>query len=70
MDMGGGSCSEDRGFESRRRVLDGHDFFTLICCKNCNGVCMKRPKKMPGLAHFLKKVLLFSFKSIRHLETG
>ena len=36
------SCSKGRGFESRRRILDGH-FFTLIRCKNCI-VCLKRPK--------------------------
>ena len=30
-------------------------FFTLICCKNCIDVCLKRPKinkKRPGLAYF------------------
>ena len=35
-------------------------FFTLICCKNCTDVCLKRPKineKEAGLAHFLKKTL-------------
>ena len=34
----------------------GH-FFTLICCKNCNDICLKRPKineKEAGV--FLKKV--------------
>ena len=49
-----GSCLT--GFESRRRILDGH-FFTLICCKNCI-VCLKRPKineKESGMDHFLKK---------------
>ena len=59
MVVGGGSRSEDRGFESRRRILDGHDiFFTLICCKNCNDVCLKRPKineKEAGLTHLKKK---------------
>ena len=30
--MGGDSCSEGCGFESRYRILDGH-FFTLICYK-------------------------------------
>ena len=40
MVMGGGSRSKGRGFESRRRILDGH-FFTFICCKNCN-VCLKK----------------------------
>ena len=44
------------GFKSRRRILDGIDNFTLICCKNCIDACMKRPKKRPGLAtHFFKK---------------
>ena len=42
MVMGRYSRSEGRGFESQRRILDGH-FFTFICCKNCN-VCLKRPK--------------------------
>ena len=41
--MGERSCTESCGFESRHRILDGH-FFTYICCKNCNGVCLKRPK--------------------------
>ena len=55
MVMGVDSRSKGRGFESQRRILDGH-FFTLICCKNCI-VCLKRPKinkKRPGLAQFLK----------------
>ena len=30
----GDSCSKGCGFESWRRILDGH-FFTLLCCKNC-----------------------------------
>ena len=29
--MGGDSCSEGRGFESRFSILDG-DIFTNICC--------------------------------------
>ena len=37
------SCLKGRGFKSRRHILDGH-FFTLICCKNCINVCLKRPK--------------------------
>ena len=41
--MGGDSCSKGRGFESLHHILDGH-FFTLICCKICNDVCLKRPK--------------------------
>ena len=58
--MGDDSCSKGRGFESRRRKLDGH-FFTFICCKNCN-VCLKKTenktKKRPELAQFKKKHLL------------
>ena len=41
--MGGDSRYKGHGFESRRRILDGHDIFTLICCKNCI-VCLKRTK--------------------------
>ena len=43
VDMGDDSCSKDLGLESRRHILDGH-FFTLICCKNCNVVFLKRSK--------------------------
>ena len=32
-------------------LLDGH-FFTLICCKNCNDVCLKRQK----INAFFKKI--------------
>ena len=55
--MGRDSHSEGRGFESRHRILDGH-FFTYICCKNCNDVCLKRPKineKEAGVGPFFKK---------------
>ena len=57
--MGDDSCSRGRGFESQLWILDGH-LFTLICCKNCFDVCLKRPKineKRPGMAHFFKKKL-------------
>ena len=40
MVMGDDSCAKGRGFESRRRIRDGH-FCTFICCKNCN-VCLKK----------------------------
>ena len=30
-------------FESQHRILDRH-FLSYICCKNCNDVCLKRPK--------------------------
>ena len=54
--MGVDSRSKGRGFESQRRILDGH-FFTLICCKNCI-VCLKRPKineKEAGVGPIFKK---------------
>ena len=38
--MGGGSCTEGRGFESQHGKLDGYHIFF---CKNCN-VCLKRRK--------------------------
>ena len=41
--MGGDSCSKGRQFESWHHILDGH-FFTYICCKNCNVVCLITPK--------------------------
>ena len=41
--LGGDSYSEGHEFKSRHCILDGH-FFTYICWKNCNNVCLKRPK--------------------------
>ena len=35
--------SGGHGFQSRHRILDGI-FFTLICWKFCNDICLKRPK--------------------------
>ena len=55
--MGGDSCSRALGFKSRGHILDGNDFFTLICCKNCI-VGLKRPKineKEAGIGPFFKK---------------
>ena len=52
--MGGDSRSEGLGFESRRRILDGHDIFILICFKDCV-VCLKRPiidEKEAGISSF------------------
>ena len=43
MVMGGDLCSEGCGLESRHHLLDGH-FFTYICCKNDNDVCLKDQK--------------------------
>ena len=37
-------------------------FFTFICCKNCNDVCLKRPtinEKEAGVGPFFKKNILF-----------
>ena len=56
MVMGGDSRSEDRGFLSQHHILDGHEIFTVICCKNCI-VCLKIPKinkKEAGIGPFLK----------------
>ena len=65
MVMGDDSCSEGRGFKSRRHIVACRHFFTLICCKNCI-VCLKRSKinkKRPGLAH-LKKMMGNSFATL------
>ena len=43
MVIGGDSRSRGRGFESWHRILDGHFFSYLYCCKICN-VWLKRPK--------------------------
>ena len=43
MIIGGDSRSRGRGFESWHRILDGHFFTYLYCCKICN-VWLKRPK--------------------------
>ena len=42
MVMGGDSCSEGHGFESRYRILDGL-FSHIFVVKICN-VCLKIPK--------------------------
>ena len=57
MVMGDDSCLKSGGFESRCHILDGH-FFSLICCKNCNDVCFKRPKineKEAGVSPFFTR---------------
>ena len=41
--MRGDSLPRGRGFNYCHRILDGH-FFHIYCCKNCNDVCLKRPK--------------------------
>ena len=42
--MGGGSCIKGCGFKCLDRILHGH-FFTYICCKNCNDVCLNEGEK-------------------------
>ena len=64
--MGGDSCSEGCGFKSQHRMLDGH-FFTYICWKNCNDVCLKRPKindtRGRGWVIFYQKITLMLQKA-------
>ena len=63
--MGRDSCSEGCGFESQYRILDGH-FFTYICCKNCNDVCLKRPQineKEARVGPFKKSLYRLTFSS-------
>ena len=55
--MRGGSHTKGCGFESQHRTGWKWNFFTLICCKNCFDVCLKRPKineKEAGVGPFLK----------------
>ena len=42
--MGGDSDSEGCGFESRRRVLDGHYIFSHLFVVGIALFCLKRPK--------------------------
>ena len=49
--MGDDSCSRGCGFESRRRILDGH-FFTFVCLKRPK---INRKKAEVGPS-FLKKL--------------
>ena len=55
MVMGGDSHSNDHGFQSRHRILDGH-FSHIFVVKICN-VCLKRSKineKEAGVGTFKK----------------
>ena len=58
--------SECRGFESWHQILEGHDIFTLICCKNCNDVCLKWPKIKRGRGWpIFKKIIANSVTLLR-----
>ena len=57
MVMGRDSHSKDCGFKFQHHILDGH-FFTYICCKNFNDVCLKRlniNEKEAGVGPFFFK---------------
>ena len=69
MVLGGDSRSEGRGFESQH--LGGH-FLQHICCKNCNNVCLKRPKindKRGRSWPILKKLTQLDTRTISHLRS-
>ena len=56
--MGDDWCLKGCGFKSWCCILDGH-FFTLICCTNCNDVCLRRPninEKEVGVGPFKKQM--------------
>ena len=58
MIMGVDSCSKGRGFESRRQIMDGLTFCTLIfTLTNCIDACLERPKKRKeaGVGSFFNK---------------
>ena len=54
MVMGDESGSKGRGFESRRRLLDGH-FSHLFVVKNVLFARKDENKRKRGMAHILKK---------------
>ena len=64
MVMGRNSSSKGRGFKSMA-LYTGWTFFTYICYKNCNDVCLNRPKINDKRGHvgpfFLKKEILSIF---------
>ena len=58
MVMGDDSWLKGHGFESSTLYWTELTFLTLICCKNCIDVCLKRPKineKDSGIGPFFKK---------------
>ena len=48
------------------------DIFRIICCKNCNNVCLKRPEingKEAGVGPFFKKTQRnISIERYKHIE--
>ena len=58
MVMGRDSCSEGCEFKSWHRILDGHFSHIFVVGKNCNDVCLKKPKineKEVGVGPFFRK---------------
>ena len=66
--MGGDSCSEGRGFESRHCILDGHHIFSHIFVVRIEIVCLKKTKINEKEAEFgpFKKIQLFNLYQNRH----
>ena len=67
--MGDNLCLGGLGFESRCHILDGQDFFTLNCSKNCI-VCLKRQKingKEAGVGPVFFKKNVLSYCTYRIL---
>ena len=59
--MGGDSCFEACGFESRRRILDGHNIFThIFVVKIVMFEETKINEKEAGDGPFFKKILILS----------
>ena len=58
MVMGHDSCLRDRGFESRRRILDGYDIFHIYWFLKLYGLLLKTEnKRKRGWPIFKKKLL-------------
>ena len=69
--MGENSCSKGHAFESRHRILDGHDIFHIYSLKNCNDVCLKRPiinEKEAGVGSIFNNACLSLLHSCETLE--
>ena len=56
MVMGGDSCSKVVSSNPGTVYWMDKTFFTFICCKNYNDVCLERPKKRPGWPNLKKTI--------------